>query len=111
MPVSIGRTILTILVVGITIFVTRLIPFLLFPKNKPIPETVQYLGKVLPPAVIGMLLVYCLKDVTVVKYPYGIPEMIAITVVVVLHIWRRNNLLSIGAGTVLYMFLVQVVFK
>lgn len=71
---------------------------------------VRYLGKVLPPAVIGMLVIYCLKEVQLTAYPYGIPEAVSVAAVVLLHLWKRNNLLSIGAGTVLYMFLVQAVF-
>lgn len=110
MPVSVGRSIVIILTVAGTIFFTRLIPFLFFPKGKEIPPMVQYLGKVLPPAVIGMLVIYCLKSVNMLSYPYGLPELIAVAVVIALHAWKRNNLLSIGTGTVLYMFLVQMVF-
>lgn len=110
MPVSVGRSIVIILTVAGTIFFTRLIPFLFFPKGKEIPPMVQYLGKALPPAVIGMLVIYCLKSVNVLSYPYGLPEFIAVAVVIALHAWKRSNLLSIGTGTVLYMFLVQVVF-
>ena len=110
MPLSAGTSFLIIVVVGITTFATRVIPFLLFPKGKEIPKTVQYLGKVLTPAVIGMLVVYCLKSTTILSKPYGIPELISVVTVALLHIWKRNNLLSIGVGTVLYMFLVQVVF-
>lgn len=71
---------------------------------------VEYLGKMLTPAVIGMLVVYCLKDTPVMAAPNGIPELIAVLAIVILHVWKRNNLLSIGAGTVLYMFLIQVIF-
>lgn len=110
MPLSAEISFLIIVVVGITTFATRVIPFLLFPKGKEIPKTVQYLGKVLTPAVIGMLVVYCLKNTSVLHAPYGIPEFISVLTVVVLHIWKRNNLLSIGVGTVLYMVLVQLVF-
>ena len=110
MPVSVGRSLLIILVVAVVIFATRLIPFLCFPKGKPLPPLIRYLGKVLPPAVIGMLIIYCLKSVQPLCYPYGIPELIAIAAVILLHVWKRNNLLSIGVGTVLYMVLVQTVF-
>ena len=110
MPLSVKMSLLIIVVVGITTFSTRVIPFLLFPKGKEIPKTVQYLGKVLTPAVIGMLVVYCLKNTTVLEQPYAIPELISVVTVAVLHIWKRNNLLSIGVGTVLYMVLIQVVF-
>ncbi len=110
MPISAGLSVLIILVIAATTFATRVAPFLLFPKGKEIPRTVQYLGKVLTPAVIGMLVVYCLKTTDIIGPPHGLPELIAVTVVVLLHVWKRNNLLSIGVGTVLYMFLVQVVF-
>lgn len=111
MPISPQLSILVILVVGLTTFVTRAIPFLIFQDGKEIPETVKYLGRVLPPAVIGMLVIYCLKNVHLTGFPFGLPELIAVAVVVILHVWKRNNLLSIGVGTVLYMYLIQVVFK
>lgn len=110
MPISAGMSLLIILAVAVTTFMTRVIPFLLFPKGKEIPKVVQYLGTVLTPAVIGMLVVYCLKGTTVLTYPYGLPELISVVTVVGLHVWKRNNLLSIGAGTILYMVLIQVVF-
>ncbi|GHU40148.1 branched-chain amino acid transport protein AzlD [Clostridia bacterium] len=110
MPISPIRSLLIILVVAITTFITRAIPFLLFPRGRKIPKVVQYLGKVLPPAVIGMLLIYCVKSVEINTHQNGLPELIAGAVVVLLHVWKRNNLLSIGAGTVLYMVLVQKVF-
>lgn len=110
MPLSAGKSFLIILVVALTTFATRVIPFLIFPKGKEIPKTVHYLGMVLTPAVIGMLVVYCLKSTSVLSAPYGIPELVSVLVVAVLHIWKRNNLLSIGVGTVLYMFLIQTIF-
>lgn len=110
MPVSVGRSLAIIFTVAGTIFFTRLIPFLFFPKGKEIPPIIRYLGRMLPPAVIGMLVIYCLKGTTLSELPYGIPEGLAVLVTAGLHIWKRNNLLSIGAGTVLYMFLIQVVF-
>lgn len=110
MPLSPLHSLCIILVVAVTTFVTRAIPFVVFPKGKEIPKVVQYLGKVLPPAVIGMLVVYCFKSVQITSFPFGLPELIAGAVVVLLHIWKRNNLLSIGVGTVLYMVLVQTVF-
>ncbi len=110
MPLSVKMSLLIIVLVAITTFATRVIPFLLFPKGKEIPKTVQYLGKVLTPAIIGMLVVYCLKNTSILAHPYGIPEAISVLVVALLHIWKRNNLLSIGVGTVLYMALIQCVF-
>ena len=109
MPLSVGVSFLIILVVAITTFATRVIPFLVFPKGKEVPSIIHYLGKVLTPAVIGMLVVYCLKGTQIMAAPHGIPELISVMTVAVLHIWKRNNLLSIGVGTVLYMFLIQVV--
>ena len=99
-----------ILAVAATTFATRVVPFLIFPKGKEIPPIIQYLGKVLTPAVIGMLVVYCLKSTSIIAAPHGIPEAIAVFVTAALHVWKRNNLLSIGMGTVLYMVLIQVVF-
>nr|WP_296264699.1 AzlD domain-containing protein [uncultured Merdimonas sp.] len=107
MPVDAVTSFLIILVVALTTFATRVFPFLVFPKGKEIPEVVRYLGKVLTPAVIGMLIVYCLRSVDIFRTPYGLPEAAAVLLTAALHVWKRNNLLSIGAGTVLYMFLVQ----
>lgn len=110
MPLSAGTSFIIILLVALTTFATRVTPFLVFPKGKEIPKTIQYLGKVLTPAIIGMLVVYCLRNTAIMVAPHGIPELIAVVVVAVLHIWKRNNLLSIGVGTVLYMVLIQIVF-
>ena len=110
MPLSAGTSFLIILLVALTTFATRVAPFLIFPKGKEIPKTIQYLGKVLTPAIIGMLVVYCLRNTAILSAPHGIPELIAVVVVTVLHVWKRNNLLSIGVGTVLYMVLIQTVF-
>lgn len=110
MPLSAGTSFLIILLVALTTFATRVAPFLIFPKGKEIPKTIQYLGKVLTPAIIGMLVVYCLRNTAIISAPHGIPELIAVVIVAVLHIWKRNNLLSIGVGTVLYMVLIQTVF-
>lgn len=110
MPVSIEKSLLIIILVAVSTFATRLVPFLFFPKGKEIPRTIQYLGKVLTPAVIGMLVVYCLKQTSIINPPHGFPELIAVAVTAGLHVWKRNNLLSIGVGTVLYMILIQVIF-
>lgn len=110
MPVNTVTSLLIILAVAATTFATRAVPFLIFPKGKTIPKTIEYLGKVLTPAVIGMLVIYCLKDTNITTAPHGVPEALAVLAVIVLHVWKRNNLLSIGAGTVFYMILVQAVF-
>lgn len=95
---------------AIVTFSTRLIPFLMFGRKRNVPEAVTYLGKVLPPAIIITLIVYCVRTVDFTIFPRGIPEFIAIAIVAGLHLWKRNNLLSIGVGTVCYMVLVQVIF-
>ena len=110
MPLSAMTSFLIILAMALTTFATRVTPFLFFPKGKEIPRTVQYLGKVLTPAIIGMLVVYCLRGTPVMDTPHGVPEAIAVVTVALLHVWKRNNLLSIGVGTVLYMVLIQVFF-
>ena len=110
MPLNTAASLLVILAVALTTFATRVLPFLIFQKGRPVPKTVEYLGRVLTPAVIGMLVIYCLKDTPIVSAPHGIPEAAAVLAVVLLHLWKRNNLLSIGGGTILYMFLVQAVF-
>lgn len=105
------RIFIVILVAALCTFATRVIPFLLFRGDKPIPPIVRYLGETLPPAVIALLIIYCVRNVNWTLMPHGIPELISIVIVAVLHLWKRNNLLSIGAGTALYMFLVQSVFS
>ena len=99
-----------IVVMALATMATRFLPFLIFGGRRNTPPLVEYLGKVLPCAVMGMLVVYCLKDVSWASFPYGLPELIGIAIVALLHIWKRNSLLSIGVGTVCYMLLVQLVF-
>lgn len=101
---------LTVLAVAAGTMLTRFLPFLVFPANKPTPAYIQFLGRTLPFATIGLLVVYCLKNITPLAYPYALPELISVAVIVCLHIRKRNTLLSVGAGTVLYMLLVQYVF-
>lgn len=110
MVLSAWQSVLIILVIAAVTFLTRALPFLIFPDCDRTPSLVFYLGKVLPPAIIGMLIVYCMKDVSVSAFPFGVPELISIAVVAALHVWKRNNLISILTGTALYMVLVQFVF-
>lgn len=107
---TLEQRIITIVVIVLGTMSTRFLPFLLFPADKPTPAYVRYLGKVLPPAVFGLLVVYGLKDVSLLTGSHGLPEAIAIAVVAGLHLWKRQMLLSIAAGTVCYMLLVQFVF-
>lgn len=99
-----------IAVISLMTILIRCIPYVLFGGKRKTPEYILWLGSVLPYAIMGMLTVYCFKDVSVFSYPYGLPELIAGAVVVLLHIWKRNTLLSIGAGIASYMILVQLVF-
>ncbi len=107
---TVTEQIITIAILALGTMATRFLPFLIFRDNKPTPQYIQYLGKALPAAIFGMLVVYCLKSVNVLAYSYGLPELIAIAVTVGLHLWKRQTLLSIAGGTVCYMLLVQVVF-
>ena len=102
------NAVVLIAIMAIVTMLLRFLPFIIFTKNT--PEYISYLGKVLPAALIGMLVIYCLKDVSVVDAPHGLPELIAALAVVGLQVWKRNSLLSILAGTVVYMLLVQLVF-
>lgn len=104
------QQIITIGMVVLGTVMTRFVPFLVFPAGKPTPKYIQYLGKVLPAAVFGLLVIYCLKNVSLFAGSHGIPELIGIAVVVGLHLWKRQMLISIAGGTVCYMLLVQLVF-
>lgn len=101
--------ILMLIIAGVTMLL-RALPFLLFPEGRSIPKLVAELSNMLPCAVMGMLIVYCLRKVSVFAWPFGLPELIAIGIVVGCHIWKRMTLLSILAGTISYMFLIQVIF-
>lgn len=104
------QQIITIAMVVLGTTLTRFLPFLLFPAGKTTPKYIQYLGNVLPAAVFGLLVVYCLKDVSILAGNHSIPELLAITLVIVIHLWKRQMLLSIAGGTVCYMLLIQFVF-
>ena len=104
------QTLGIILAVAAGTQLTRWLPFWLFPEKKQPPAVVAYLGKVLPPAMMGLLVVYCLRSISWLSAPHGAPELIAIAAVAGLHLWKRNVLPSIAGGTVLYMVLVQAVF-
>ena len=101
---------LLIAVVALVTITLRFLPFLIFGENRQTPPVIAYLGRVLPFSIMGMLVVYCLKGVTLTAAPFGIPELLGCITVAGLHVWKRNTLLSIGVGTVVYMLLVQLVF-
>lgn len=100
---------LVILTLGAVTFATRAVPFLLFGRRRA-PKVVLYLGHVLPPAIMATLVVYSLKDVSFMAGSHGLPELIACALVVILHLWKRNALISIFGGTIAYMLLVQFAF-
>lgn len=107
---TLTEQIITIAICVFGTMLTRFLPFLVFSSKKPTPEYVQYLGKALPCAVFGMLVIYCLKNVSLLSAPHGIPELIAIAITAGLHLWKKKMLLSIAGGTISYMLLVQLVF-
>lgn len=107
---TLTQQIITIALCAAATMLTRFLPFLIFSEKRPTPQYIQYLGKALPAAIFGMLVVYCLKGVSLFTGSHGLPEFAAILLIVVLHVWKRNMLLSIAAGTVFYMLLVQLVF-
>jgi len=90
--------------------ITRFLPFIIFTSDKPTPKYVQYLGKMLPSAALGILVIYCLKDVSLFRGNHAVPELISIMIVIVLHLWKRQMLISIAGGTIFYMLLVQFIF-
>lgn len=104
------QTFIIMSVVALGTAITRFLPFILFKSVKENSSYIDYLGEVLPYAAIGLLVVYCLKNVNLTVPEYGLPEVIAIISIIILHNWKENTLLSIGAGTVIYMVLVQTVF-
>lgn len=108
---TLQEQLITIGMVILGTLITRFLPFLLFPAGKPTPKCIQYLGIVLPSAIFGLLVVYCLKDVNIWSCSHGLPEFFSILVVVAMHLWKRQMLLSIATGTIFYMVLVQLIFN
>ena len=101
---------LLVAIMSLVTILLRFLPFLVWSGKRRTPKYILYLGNVLPPAIIGMLVVYCLKDISFASAPFGIPELLAAAGVVILQVWRRNSLVSIMGGTAFYMLLVQIVF-
>lgn len=107
---TLSQQIMTIALCVLGTMLTRFLPFLIFSSKRPTPRYIQYLGKALPGAIFAMLVVYCLRNVSVFQFSYGIPELIAIIITTLLHVWKRQMLVSIAGGTLCYMLLVQLVF-
>ena len=109
-PMTLPQQIITIALCALATQLVRFLPFLIFSPKKPTPKFVEYLGNALPLALFGMLVVYCLKDVSITTGSHGFPEAIAIVVTAAVHEWKNQMLLSIAAGTISYMLLVQFIF-
>ncbi len=105
-----GHAMLIIAVMGGAVLATRILPVLVFGRSDKVPEFILYLGKVIPYTAMGLLIVYCLRDVSILHGSHGLPELIALAAVTASYLWKRNTILSVIIGTVIYMFLVQVVF-
>lgn len=99
-----------VIVVAVCTFLTRLIPFLCFGGKKETPKTVQFLGNVLPPAIMAALVVYCLRNVNIWEGSRGIPQLLGVCITAGLHLWKKNILISIAGGTICYMAMIQLVF-
>lgn len=108
--IDVKYSLILIAVMSAVTMIIKFMPFVIFSGGKETPPVISYLGKILPPAMIAMLVVYCLRGISVTEFPHGIPEMISVVLVVLLHLWKRNTLLSIVGGTACYMFLIQAVF-
>ena len=105
-----GHAMLIIVVMGGAVLATRILPVLVFGRSDKVPEFILYLGKVIPYTAMGLLIVYCLRDVSILHGSHDLPELIALAAVTASYLWKRNTILSVIIGTVIYMFLVQVVF-
>lgn len=99
-----------IIVMGLAVLATRIVPLIIFGRGEKVPEFILYLGRVVPYTAMGLLIVYCLRDMPVLEAPHGLPELISLAVVTLTYLWKRNTIMSVVTGTVIYMFLVQSVF-
>lgn len=105
---TLTEQVITIALCALATMLTRFLPFMLFGEKRKTPELIKYLGRVQPSAVFGMLVVYCLRSVDVLSGSHGLPELLAITVTVLLHLWKRNMIFSLAGGTAAYMLLLFV---
>ena len=104
------HAIIVIMVMGLAVLATRIVPVFIFGRGEKVPEFILYLGRVVPYTAMGLLIVYCLRDTPVLEAPHGLSELISLAVVTLTYLWKRNTILSVVIGTALYMFLVQSVF-
>ena len=110
MNYSSKELILFFIIVSFATILTRVLPFLLFPEHRSIPKYITYLADILPYTIMGMLVIYCLKNISLLQSPFALPEFLSIVVITFLHLWKKNTLLSIGGGALFYMLLLQCVF-
>jgi len=101
------ETVIMIFSIAAGTIITRFLPFVMFPEKRRTPPVVDYLGKALPPAMMGLLVVYCLRNIDISSGNHGMPEFLSIVLIILLHQWKSNVLLSIGGGTIFYMFLLR----
>lgn len=104
MSLSLNAALLATLVSALVIFITRLFPFALFSKREP-PPLLRFIEKYIPPMIMAILLVYCLKDVDFAHHPFGLPQLVALAVTVISHLWKGNAMVSIFGGTIVFMVL------
>ena len=110
MILTVPQTLIIIAAIALGVQISRWLPFLAFSGKKEMPPFIKYLGRVLPPALMGLIVVYCFKGTKLLTGSHGLPELIASAVVILTYKWKENLLLSVGGGTVVYMLLVQLVF-
>lgn len=110
MNLTVMQMLISIFAIAAATFLTRALPFILFASEEKTPAYINYLGQVLPAAAMGLLVVFSLKSVSLIQFPYGLPEFVAILAVCGLHKWKHNMLLSVGGGTLIYMLLMQYIF-
>ena len=99
-----------IVIMGLVTLAARIVPMLIFGRDEKVPDYIMYLGRTVPYTAMGLLIVYCLRDISFASAPHALPEIIAMAVVIGSYLWKRNSILSVVVGTALYMFWVQVVF-
>ncbi len=107
---TIDSSVATLIVVALVTGLTRAIPYLLFGRRKVLPQTVRYLGTVLPASIMIILVVYCLRNIDLTVFPFGLAELLSVTVVIIAQVMKKNTFLSILLGTVCYMVLIRTVF-
>lgn len=111
MPADVLKMISSIAVIGLITWITRALPFLIFNGRKELPPTIHYLGSVLPASIMIILVVYCLRNIDFSTFPFGAAELISVTMVIGIQVWKKNNFLSILAGTACYMILIRTIFS